>query len=57
MKYLKAFLIVVLTVFTFGSAFAQDSHNQRDNQTRQHHSRRHHRRHHRMSDQGTHDQH
>jgi hypothetical protein len=51
MKYLKAFLIVVLAVFTFGSAFAQDRTRQTDHHYRHHHYRRHH---HHMSDADRH---
>ena len=58
MKNLKALLIVMLALFTFGSAMAQDSHRQGDNQSGQRHSRRHHQRHHRhYSDQQRSDQH
>jgi hypothetical protein len=51
MKYLKALLIVALTVFTFGSAFAQDRAGQSDHHYRHHHHRRHH---HHMSDADRH---
>ena len=69
MKYLKAFLIVMLTVFTFGSAIAQDPQRQSDQQSTQHRQQRqqrqhrhyrhyrHHRHHRQMSDQHVSDQH
>jgi hypothetical protein len=57
MKYLKAFLIVMLTVFTFGSAIAQDSQRQSGHQSTQHRHYRHHRHHRQMSDQHVSDQH
>jgi len=56
MKYLKALLIVMIALFTFGSAIAQDSYTQRTDQSGQHHYRHRQKYHRRMSNQNRSDQ-